>query len=165
MLKRAGYPTISASPRFSSLCIGRALNNNVSNRRTETRYRRWPLKSQSEETTSDVADEVQTEDTPPSPKQKPQRLSSIRQVGSVDPEDQKFSWDDFFRGELPKKLAILLALIAFSRLGVYVRLPGVDVDAFAQKMQSGGILGYVDTLSGGSISRVGFFSLGHFFVL
>ena len=49
----------------------------------------------------------------------------------------------------------------FSRLGVYLPLPGVDVKAFQQSVQTGGgLLGYIDTLSGGSISRVGVFSLG-----
>ena len=52
------------------------------------------------------------------------------------------------------------ALIVFSRLGVYLRLPGVDVDRFAENMQQGGLLGYIDALSGGSISKVGVFSLG-----
>ena len=52
------------------------------------------------------------------------------------------------------------ALIVFSRVGVYMRLPGVDAERFAQTVQSGGILGYIDALSGGSISRVGIFSLG-----
>ena len=52
------------------------------------------------------------------------------------------------------------AFIAFSRLGVYIRLPGVDVDRFAESMQGGGLLSYIDALSGGSISRVGIFSLG-----
>jgi protein transport protein SEC61 subunit alpha len=54
----------------------------------------------------------------------------------------------------------LQALIVFSRVGVYMRLPGVDADKFAETVQSGGILGYIDALSGGSISRVGIFSLG-----
>lgn len=49
----------------------------------------------------------------------------------------------------------------FSRVGVYERLPGVDVDRFAESMQSGGgLMGYIDALSGGSISKVGVFSLG-----
>ena len=48
----------------------------------------------------------------------------------------------------------------FSRLGVYMRLPGVDVDRFAESMQSGGLMGYFDALTGGSISKVGVFSLG-----
>lgn len=47
-----------------------------------------------------------------------------------------------------------------SRVGVYVRLPGIDVDAFAASVQSGGLLRYVDALSGGSLSKVGVFSLG-----
>ncbi len=51
-------------------------------------------------------------------------------------------------------------LVVFSRLGVYMRLPGVDVDRFAESMQSGGLMGYFDALTGGSISKVGVFSLG-----
>lgn len=43
---------------------------------------------------------------------------------------------------------------------MYIRLPGVDVDRFAESMQGGGLLSYIDALSGGSISRVGIFSLG-----
>jgi len=52
------------------------------------------------------------------------------------------------------------ALVVFSRIGVYMRLPGVDVDRFAESMQSGGLMGYFDALTGGSISKVGVFSLG-----
>ncbi len=49
----------------------------------------------------------------------------------------------------------------FTRLGVYIRVPDVDVDRFAESMRSGaGLLGYIDQLSGGSISKVGVFSLG-----
>lgn len=61
---------------------------------------------------------------------------------------------------LAGKLATMLALVAFSRVGVYARLPGVDVDAFSASLAGGGLLGYIDALSGGSISRVGIFSLG-----
>lgn len=57
-------------------------------------------------------------------------------------------------------LSCLQGLIIFSRVGVYMRLPGVDAERFAETVQSGGILGYIDALSGGSISRVGIFSLG-----
>lgn len=55
---------------------------------------------------------------------------------------------------------LLQALVALSRLGVYARVPGVDVAKFEQSMQGGGLLGYIDALSGGSISKVGVFSLG-----
>lgn len=74
--------------------------------------------------------------------------------------DEGFNWNDFTRSDLPQKLGVLLGLIALSRVGVYIRLPGVDVDGFAAMMQNSGLLGYVDTLSGGSISKVGLFSLG-----
>lgn len=36
----------------------------------------------------------------------------------------------------------------FSRLGVYLRLPGVDVERFSEAVQGNGIMGYIDTLSG-----------------
>lgn len=75
-------------------------------------------------------------------------------------EDEGFSWGAFWGGPLPGKLAALLGLIVLSRVGVYVRLPGVDVDAFGETMAGNGLLGYVDALSGGSISKVGLFSLG-----
>ncbi len=63
-------------------------------------------------------------------------------------------------GALPGRVAGLIGLIALSRLGVYIRLPGVDVERFAEAMSGSGLLGYIDTLSGGSISKVGVFSLG-----
>lgn len=67
---------------------------------------------------------------------------------------------DLFRGKLPSKLGSMLGLLVLARAGVYVPLPGVDVDSFQQTIQSGGLLGYVDQLAGGSISNVGVFSLG-----
>jgi preprotein translocase subunit SecY len=67
---------------------------------------------------------------------------------------------DALATSLPLKLAALVGLVALSRVGVFLRLPGVDADAFASSLASGGLLGYIDTLSGGSISRVGVFSLG-----
>ncbi len=52
-------------------------------------------------------------------------------------------------------------MVVFSRVGVYIPVPGVDVDRFAESMRSGaGLLGYIDQLSGGSLSKVGIFSLG-----
>ena len=46
------------------------------------------------------------------------------------------------------------------RVGVYVRLPGVDVESFSATLQNSGLMSYFDSLSGGSISKVGIFSLG-----
>lgn len=69
-------------------------------------------------------------------------------------EDDKFSWQEFLGSDLPAKLGGLVALLLLSRVGVYIRLPGVDVDAFAESLTGSGLLGYIDTLSGGSISKV-----------
>ncbi|KAF6263589.1 SecY subunit domain-containing protein [Scenedesmus sp. NREL 46B-D3] len=86
--------------------------------------------------------------------------SSTRSSAASSLEEDGFSWGSFLSGPLPGKLAALIGLIVVSRVGVYVRIPGVDVDAFSSAMQSNGLLGYVDALSGGSISKVGLFSLG-----
>jgi preprotein translocase SecY subunit len=67
---------------------------------------------------------------------------------------------NFFNSQLPNKILQLLLLIAISRVGVYIPLPGVDAKAFGESLQQGGLLSYIDTLSGGSISKVGVFSLG-----
>lgn len=48
----------------------------------------------------------------------------------------------------PLKIFQTQGLIMFSRLGVYLRLPGVDVERFSEAMQGSGLLGYIDTLSG-----------------
>ncbi|KAG2501670.1 hypothetical protein HYH03_000173 [Edaphochlamys debaryana] len=85
------------------------------------------------------------------------RRQSVSALGT---EDDKFSFQEFLGSDLPKKLGGLLALLLLSRVGVYIRLPGVDVDAFSDSLTNSGLLGYIDTLSGGSISKVGLFSLG-----
>ena len=61
---------------------------------------------------------------------------------------------------LLKKVGTLIALVTVARLGVFDRLPGVDVARFSESVASNGILGYVDNITGGSISNVGVFSLG-----
>lgn len=64
---------------------------------------------------------------------------------------------------LPDRVAFAAQLlVVFTRVGSYIRVPGVDVDRFAESMRAGGggLLGTIDQLSGGSISRFGVFSLG-----
>ena len=68
---------------------------------------------------------------------------------------------DFFKGKLPGKIATVFALLVLSRVGTYIPISGVDRTAFAESLAgSGGMMGYVDTLTGGSISKLGIFSLG-----
>ena len=69
--------------------------------------------------------------------------------------------NDFMNGKLPGKIATILGLLIVSRIGTYIPISGVDRAAFAESLQGGGsVLGYVDTLTGGSISKLGIFSLG-----
>jgi hypothetical protein len=68
---------------------------------------------------------------------------------------------EFMGGKLPEKIATVLALLVVSRIGTYIPISGVDRAAFAESLAGGGgMLGYVDTLTGGSISKLGIFSLG-----
>jgi len=74
--------------------------------------------------------------------------------------NKEANWGNFFKGKLPQKVGTILLLLSLSRLGVYIPIDGVDRAAFAESLGQGGLLGYVDTLSGGSISKLGIFSLG-----
>lgn len=70
-------------------------------------------------------------------------------------------FNDFMGGKLPGKIATVLGLLIVSRIGTYIPISGVDRAAFAESLQgSGNVLGYVDTLTGGGISKLGIFSLG-----
>lgn len=68
---------------------------------------------------------------------------------------------DFFGGKLPGKIATIFALLVLSRVGTYIPISGVDRAAFAESLAGGGgMMAYADTLTGGSISKLGIFSLG-----
>jgi hypothetical protein len=58
------------------------------------------------------------------------------------------------------KVAAMVALVTVARVGVYDRLPGVDIAKFSEAVAGNGLLGYIDNITGGSISNVGVFSLG-----
>eukprot|EP00850_Spirogloea_muscicola_P001462 SM000005S17259 [mRNA] locus=s5:992504:995617:- [translate_table: standard] len=75
-------------------------------------------------------------------------------------EDSSIDFGDFFQGNLPKKFIQILALLALSRVGIYIPIPGVNLEAFSSSLGEGTLLGTLDTLSGGGIGRVGIFSLG-----
>ena len=66
----------------------------------------------------------------------------------------------FLPPKLVQKIGLLVAFVAASRIGVYDRLPGVDIAKFSEAVSSNGVLGYIDNITGGSISNVGVFSLG-----
>jgi preprotein translocase subunit SecY len=69
----------------------------------------------------------------------------------------------FSVADIRKKLAFTAAMLALYRLGAYIPAPGVDVDAvkeISSNFGGGGILGFLNTFSGGSLSRLSLFALG-----
>lgn len=63
--------------------------------------------------------------------------------------------------DLQSRLIFTLFILVLYRLGTFIPLPGLDVDAFAQyfQTQGGGMLGNVNMFSGGAIERMSIFAL------
>ncbi len=68
--------------------------------------------------------------------------------------------------DLRRKVLLTLGLLALCRVGVYVPLPGIDVQALDQLLQSmqdapgGQLLGLVNLFTGGALGRGAIFGLG-----
>jgi preprotein translocase subunit SecY len=65
--------------------------------------------------------------------------------------------------DIRKKLAFTAAMLLLYRLGAYIPAPGINVDAVKQISENFGgsnILGFLNTFSGGSLSRFAIFALG-----
>ncbi len=69
----------------------------------------------------------------------------------------------FSVADIRKKLAFTAAMLLLYRLGAYIPAPGVSLDA-VKEVQSNfggaGVLGFLNTFSGGSLSRLSLFALG-----
>jgi preprotein translocase subunit SecY len=69
----------------------------------------------------------------------------------------------FSVADIRKKIAFTAAMLALYRLGAYIPAPGVDIDAVKEIQNNfggGSILGFLNTFSGGSLSRLSLFALG-----
>ncbi len=69
----------------------------------------------------------------------------------------------FSVADIRKKLAFTAAMLLLYRLGSYIPAPGVDLDAVKELQNNfagGGILNFLNTFSGGSLSRLSLFALG-----
>jgi preprotein translocase subunit SecY len=68
----------------------------------------------------------------------------------------------FTVADIRKKLAFTAALLALYRLGAHIPAPGINTEAVKQIQDnlSNGILGLLNTFSGGSLARVALFALG-----
>ena len=68
--------------------------------------------------------------------------------------------------ELRRRLLITMALLAVCRIGVYVPVPGVDLNALADVFRQmeegvgGQLMGFVNIFSGGALQRMAVFGLG-----
>ncbi len=68
----------------------------------------------------------------------------------------------FTVADIRKKLAFTAMVLALYRVGSYIPVPGIDVDAVKASNQFEGdsILGLLNTFSGGGLSRIALFALG-----
>jgi preprotein translocase subunit SecY len=69
----------------------------------------------------------------------------------------------FSVADIRKKLAFTAAMLLLYRLGAYIPAPGVDLGAVKElekNFAGGGILSFLNTFSGGSLSRLSLFALG-----
>ena len=64
--------------------------------------------------------------------------------------------------ELRQRILVTLGLVLIYRLGSYVVLPGVNVDALndAKQGDAGGIVGLINMFAGGAFLRASIFGLG-----
>src|SRR5215203_322538 len=69
----------------------------------------------------------------------------------------------FSVADIRKKLAFTAAMLLLYRLGSYIPAPGIDTDAIKEIQDNfggAGILNFLNTFSGGSLSRLSIFALG-----
>jgi preprotein translocase subunit SecY len=67
--------------------------------------------------------------------------------------------------DLRKKLLFTLAMVAVSRIGTFIALPGIDTSGLKELFDAGGaanssVLGFVDLFSGGALTNFSIFSMG-----
>ncbi len=67
----------------------------------------------------------------------------------------------FTNKELRSRVLTTLGLLLLVRLGIYIPIPGINADKFADFIDRGGqLIGFLDIFTGGGISTLGIFALG-----
>lgn len=61
---------------------------------------------------------------------------------------------------LRRRIFITLGLLILVRLGIYLPIPGINREIFAQSVQNNPVVGFLDIFSGGGLSTLGIFALG-----
>lgn len=62
--------------------------------------------------------------------------------------------------DLRKKLLFTALVIAIYRLGCYIPVPGIDVEAVQDMFGAGGVFDFYDLFAGGGLQRVAIFAMG-----
>jgi preprotein translocase subunit SecY len=62
--------------------------------------------------------------------------------------------------DLRKKLLFTAMIIAIYRLGCYIPVPGVDVNAIKELFNTGGVFDFYNLFTGGGLQRVAIFAMG-----
>jgi preprotein translocase subunit SecY len=69
--------------------------------------------------------------------------------------------DAFRLPDLKRRILFVVGALFIYRLGAYIPTPGIDANAMRQLFSTGdGVLGFLDILTGGALSRFGVFALG-----
>lgn len=61
--------------------------------------------------------------------------------------------------DLRKKILFTLSMLLVFRLGTYVSVPGMNLEAIKQLVTSGGLLGFFDVISGGAFNNFSIFTM------
>ncbi|MBP2649057.1 MAG: secY, partial [Gemmatimonadetes bacterium] len=62
--------------------------------------------------------------------------------------------------DLRKKLLFTAMIIAIYRLGCFIPVPGIDVDAIKEMFNVGGVFDFYNLFAGGGLERVAIFAMG-----
>ena len=62
---------------------------------------------------------------------------------------------------LRSRLLVTIGILILARLGIFLPVPGINREQFAQSVQNNSaLLGFLDIFSGGGLSTLGIFALG-----
>ena len=62
--------------------------------------------------------------------------------------------------DLRKKLLFTAMIIAIYRLGCFIPVPGISVDAVKDMFNTGGVFDFYNPFAGGGLERVAIFAMG-----
>nr|YP_009326658.1 protein translocase subunit SecY [Membranoptera platyphylla]AMJ16915.1 protein translocase subunit SecY [Membranoptera platyphylla] len=62
--------------------------------------------------------------------------------------------------KLLNKIIITLSILLICRMGIFIPIPGINHDAFNDKIQNNSLLNFLNIFSGGGFSTIGIFALG-----